>query len=407
VSTFAIPSGEAALGIKAAIIYDSIRSSESLKKDEAMRETRLFSKIYGCILGGAIGDAFGILTENMHYRDIERQHGRVTRFESLPRRKQSEEPPVERFYPHGKGWENVDGYHPLGRWGREVGIYTDDMRYKLLLCHTIIEKRRPVTGDDFAEAWMNYRMMAEGASDHTPTLSWKGPEKAYARITASTRRVSRMSCRHRAAVLGWDAPIGLIHAGDPEAAAVYGNSMAIAVASALSSKATFDSVVKNILRYAEYLSSEFGILSLADEFTGRVEKLVEIASSKDVFALREPIYREFFVTYPPWNINFVLEMIPCALALCRAAKDDAELAIIGAVNLGRDADTIASIVGEIMGSLYGFEAFPAEWRRKVESLNPEPDMAGMAEELCRIIKDRADADRKRAEDLLSMSALDE
>ena len=55
-----------------------------------MRETQLYDKVLGCLVGGAIGDAFGIRTEMMHYRDIEAQYGHVTHFDPLPPRRPSE-----------------------------------------------------------------------------------------------------------------------------------------------------------------------------------------------------------------------------------------------------------------------------------------------------------------------------
>ena len=51
-----------------------------------------------------------------------------------------------------------------------------------------------------------------------------------------------------------------------------------------------------------------------------------------------------------------------------------EEAIIGAVNDGGDADTIAALTGGLAGALYGFEAIPFEW---VNALEPE-----VADELC-------------------------
>ncbi|MEN6479324.1 MAG: hypothetical protein ABFD20_06770 [Anaerolineales bacterium] len=34
-----------------------------------MEHTTLFDKIYGCIIGGALGDGMGIPVEMMHYKD--------------------------------------------------------------------------------------------------------------------------------------------------------------------------------------------------------------------------------------------------------------------------------------------------------------------------------------------------
>jgi len=267
--------------------------------------SQLYKKIYGCLVGGAIGDAFGIRVEMMHYRDIEAQYGRVTHFDGLPPRRPSREPPLERWHPFGPQLRYEGKFHPLGRWSSEVGVYTDDMRYRLMACQAILRKRGPISGRDFAAEWLNYRLMAEGAEECEPTLSWPGPQRAYARIVASLDNLTRTAQRRRPCIPGWDAPIGLIHAGDPEAAAQDGYCMAVAVATALMPGATVDLVIENVLRHADCLGRSAG------EFVGRMERLLEIADRcEDVFALYEPFYREFLVTFPPWDMVWTMEMIP-------------------------------------------------------------------------------------------------
>jgi ADP-ribosylglycohydrolase len=366
-----------------------------------MRDSRLYKKVYGSLLGGAIGDAFGIRTEFMHHRDIERQYGRVTHFDPLPPRLPSKEPPLERFNAFGKPWKGGTEFHPMGRWSRELGVYTDDTRFKLLLCHSILQKEGPVTGADFARQWLNYRMMAEGAEEHEPTLSWEGPQRAYARIMATPERLGSMNERHRPCFPGYDGPIGLLHAGDPERAAEDGYIMAAAVATALSPAATMDHVIENVFKFSACLDDRGS--RFRGEFEGRLEKLLDIAKrSREVFDLYEPIYREFLVTYPPFRMNGILEMVPIALTICFAARGKPEAAIVGAANLGRDADTIGSFVGEIVGALSGWEAFPRDWAERVERLNPEPDMAKMAESLVVLIRRRTEQASRRSDQVLSM-----
>ena len=181
----------------------------------SIRDSALYDKVFGCVVGGAIGDAFGIRLEMMHYRDIEAQYGRVTHFDRLPPRQPSAQPPLERYYPFGPPMENEGGFHPLGRWTSEVGGYTDDTRYQLIAYQAILRKRGPIDGADLAEEWLNYRLMAEGATDHAPTWSWPGPERTYTRHLASLPRLIRMATQQRPFTPGWDAPLGLIHAGDP------------------------------------------------------------------------------------------------------------------------------------------------------------------------------------------------
>jgi ADP-ribosylglycohydrolase len=59
---------------------------------------------------------------------------------------------------------------------------------------------------------------------------------------------------------------------------------------------------------------------------------------------------------------YLLETVPSFLyVLCRHA-DDPEEAIIRAVNDTKDNDTVAAIVGSVVGALYGKAALPQRWR---------------------------------------------
>jgi hypothetical protein len=134
-------------------------------------------------------------------------------------------------------------------------------------------------------------------------------------------------------------------------------------------------------------------------------RLVEIAATcPDVYALREPFYREFLVSFPPWDAVFGLEMVPCALALSLVARGDPELAIIGAANLGRDSDTIASMAGALTGAVHGASALPLAWADRVLRLNPEPDLVQVAEDLCNLLVKRAGEQQRLAEAVLAQAA---
>lgn len=361
-----------------------------------MQENQLFKKIFGCLVGGAIGDAFGIRVEMMHYLDIKEQYGWVTHFDEIPWRKPSTQSPLERWNPLGEQMGNVDGFHPLGRWSPEVGAYTDDTRYRLLALHTVLKKGGPINGADFAETWFNYRLMAEGADEYEPTLSWNGPEKAYARALGSLERLADLMNQTRACWSGWDGPMGILHAGDPGEAAESGYAMSVAVATALTPDATIEDVIANVLEYAWNLGHHAG------EFKGRMQRLMEIANSCDsVFEIYEPFYHEFLVTFPPWEAVWTLEMVPAALAICAIAGSDTKQAIIGATNIGRDADTIAGIAGELVGALYGIDALPKPWVDKVLKLNPDPDMEQMAHNLTQLILKRNHLQIERSNRLVS------
>jgi ADP-ribosylglycohydrolase len=355
--------------------------------------TFLFQKVFGLLAGCAIGDAFGIRVEMMHYLDIEEQYGRIDHFGPLPPRKPSKQPAIEQWQPFDVQLQSEQGYHPLGRWSPDVGAYTDDTRYCLMICQAILRKKGIITGRDLAEEWFNYRLRAEGAPAMFPSLSWPGPERAYARLLSSLDNLTRMVNSQRFCQTGWDAPLGLMYPGRPEEAARIGYSMAVAVSSGLVAGATLDTVIDQVLKYAGSLGNHAG------EFTGRLNRLLDIAAHcPDVFSLREPFYKQFLVTMPPWEAVFPLEMVPCALAICYISKGDVRQAIIGAANIGRDADTIAALAGEIMGVIHGVQAFPSAWVDQVLQFNPSPDLAQMARDVSVLISRQAlDAQRAAAE----------
>ncbi len=130
---------------------------------------------------------------------------------------------------------------------------------------------------------------------------------------------------------------------------------------------------------------------------------IDAGDCKDVFDLREPFYREFLVTFPPFDLAFSLEMVPCALALCVIAKGDFEQAVICAANMGRDADTIGALTGELMGTLVGADAIPPEWVDRATRLNPEPDLAVTAAELTDVIITDAKRQADRSAASLSLA----
>jgi len=52
---------------------------------------------------------------------------------------------------------------------------------------------------------------------------------------------------------------------------------------------------------------------------------------------------------------------------CFLNTDNYKDAVLKAVNLGGDTDTIAAITGGLAGLYYGIEDIPSEWRNKIAS----------------------------------------
>ena len=47
--------------------------------------------------------------------------------------------------------------------------------------------------------------------------------------------------------------------------------------------------------------------------------------------------------------------------------DSFDQALIGAINLGEDTDTIGAITGSIAGILYGYDSIPEKWLKKLKN----------------------------------------
>lgn len=74
--------------------------------------------------------------------------------------------------------------------------------------------------------------------------------------------------------------------------------------------------------------------------------------------------------YRPKDLNeiegsgYVVESLEAAL-WCFLHTDTFEQAVLDAVNLGRDADTTAAVVGQVAGAFYGLASIPEGWREKL------------------------------------------
>jgi ADP-ribosylglycohydrolase len=62
-----------------------------------------------------------------------------------------------------------------------------------------------------------------------------------------------------------------------------------------------------------------------------------------------------------WSAAFLLEMMPSVLAVLARHADSPREAILRAVNDTWDNDTVAAMVGAIVGALHGRKALPREW----------------------------------------------
>jgi poly(ADP-ribose) glycohydrolase ARH3 len=68
-----------------------------------------------------------------------------------------------------------------------------------------------------------------------------------------------------------------------------------------------------------------------------------------------------------------IEAVPCALWIVCESYREPEQCLIRGVNMGGDSDTVAAMIGDIVGALHGTEWIPARWYDHIEA-NSEENM---------------------------------
>jgi|GEM_PF-2686488 len=136
---------------------------------------KLFDKIYGCLLGGLIGDAIGGPSEDMTWQKIEQQFGWIDSFE---------------------------------------GCGTDDTVIKLILTDAIMKNKGNVTADEWAESFLEkgekfYPLYYAPVRNMYHKLQYEETLPVYTGIGNSPSSSSAMAI----------APMGIINACNPRRAA--------------------------------------------------------------------------------------------------------------------------------------------------------------------------------------------
>ena len=79
------------------------------------------------------------------------------------------------------------------------------------------------------------------------------------------------------------------------------------------------------------------------------------------------LYHRIACLYYHWS-DLAPEAVGLAFGIFAAARGTFEECVLGGTNIGRDADTIAAIAGALSGALWGVEAIPPEWGRRIQEV---------------------------------------
>lgn len=375
----------------------------------------LTERIQAVVVGAAVGDALGGATEGWSPAQIRERHGgRVTGIVA----------------PWFHDWETA---RPIAPYHKGDGHVTDDT----LMTQALIETYAARVGhlDAYAVAEdLVPRLIGE------PTWIPELERKALLLqrlFLAEKWLVARIHYGHvdpREAGVGnivncgaamYMAPVGAVNAGDPEGAYLeaidiaaphqssYGREaagvFAAAVAASLSTGATAGSVVEACLAVAHDGTRNAVAAACAavreGAVAGRDPEALEIClrAAVEPFDTVGPDYRQPAADARRPSRTKSIEELPVALGLVLAHDGDFSQSVLGAVNYGRDSDSIATMAGAVTGGLGGLSAIPSQWITSIET-NSRMDISASARSMADIARRVLTDDRDRL--LRRLAALD-
>ena len=304
-----------------------------------LTQTTLYRKALGCLVAGVIGDAMGTPTERMHYQDIEKKYGWVADF---------------------------------------TGDGTDDTVMRDILSAALVATGGYARIDDWAQAWIENKARFVGEKR----------SRFFISVLHTVEKLTRGGWLPRHAALGnmassssamCIAPVGIVNACNPRQAALQAYNLAslihihdvsfcqdgaaavaAAVAEACRPAATVDSILAAAVHQIDPVSGR--------EMRERIGEAVDLAATSGSYpAFRQAVYAQGAHFFRPITCDS-RETIPLTFAIFRLAGGDVVKCVEYGANFGRDADTIAAMVGGIAGAFRGYDALPAVWRQKAREV---------------------------------------
>lgn len=286
----------------------------------------------GSFIGLAVGDALGSPTEGKTPDEIFSRWGRVTDFLS----------------------EDQGG--------------SDDTEYALFSTKLLLQKKRELTSTDVAQAWRKDIVKTDNA--------YKGA--GFSEIIAIQNLLKDLQPPQSGQHLhSWSdglamrvVPFGIVSVGDPKFAAhlakidgevshsgegIYSGQAVAAAISVAMTGAPLEKIINGALNAVPKDSWTYNSINLA----------VKIGyESTDVWSSLKPLHSSIACSYYFWT-DVAPEAVGLAFGIITAAKLNFADAVLGAVNIGRDTDTIAAITGAICGAFHGIQSIPERWIKRI------------------------------------------
>ena len=363
---------------------------------------------WAVLAGAAVGDALGGATEGWTPEQIQARHGgRVTGIVG----------------PYHEDWRHA---RPIAPYHKGDGHITDDTLMTHALVQVYATRRRHL--DAYAIA-ADLVPLLIGEEVWIPEL--ESDALILQRVFLAEKwLVARLHYGHvdpREAGVGnivncgaamYMAPVGVVNAAAPRSAyaeaidlagahqSSYGREAAGVFAAAVAAALTPGAGVEDVLAAVLDLAHD-GTRAAIVAVTDAVRALPPAAGEEAVRAALRAAVRPYDTVgddyrHPALDARLPsrtksIEELPVALGLCLAAGGALRPAVLGAVNYGRDADSIATMAGAICGGLGGPDAVPADWVRDVEQAS-RLDLHQVAGSLAGAAAEIVAADLAEAED---------
>lgn len=301
-------------------------------------------KIQGTLGLAAIGDAMGAATENLPYEQIRTQFGQVNELKK---------PEKTAF-----------------AYGNEAGQVTDDFSQIYFLSHAILKNNGIIDSTTVVKAILDWSEVSwyfdrfAGPTTRSAVAMYKDPSLKMKPLPGAVTVDYASKATNGAAMK--IAPAGILYPDNIEAAieaaititqVTHDNSLAIsgacAVAAAVSASLADSSDVEDILSagYFGALRGEKKAKYVSREVAGpSVVKRIQLAYNiVNGVGTKEDKLRD--LSQIVGSGLHISEAVPCAFGIVALNRQDPLQAVIDAVNIGYDTDTIATIVGSMVGAL--------------------------------------------------------
>ncbi len=293
----------------------------------------LVSRFEGCMVGLVVGDALGAVVEGMSGAEIKRRYGKVNEM--------------------------------LGsdRHGLPPGGYTDDTAMMLCIARSVVGKGRFEAEDAAAKflGWFDSGPVGIGRTTWIALSAMKGGASWDEAGLIAHERLGGMSAGNGSIMRC--APIGLLDFRHRDR--LVKDSIDSSRITHWDEKACWGAVALN-MAIAEILGGKRG--NLLSKIRGRIEQ-PEVSRALDEVPGLNPRDIE--------PSAYVIDTLQAAL-WCFLTTTSFEQAVVTAVNLGGDTDTVGAVCGALAGVGYGLEAVPARWK---EPLRDRDEILRLAREI--------------------------